>query len=195
MGLEVRGNVQRQPVIGQVHPAIGPRRSYSHIIAAALSAGGVAIAINTVVLFAASSIPLVTAHGGLLTVIKLLAGKLLVASGVAGLWQAAHLPEVRSMIFQVGFHVVIGLGMAVFYALMVEPRLGGAAWRKGLIYAVAIWLLNAFLILPAIGEGIAGSHSITMGGMLYFAMAHTIFFLVLALLYSKFIDRVSPTKV
>ena len=195
MGLEVRDNVHGELVIGQVYPTIGQRRNYSSIIAAALAAGGVAITINTVVLFAASSIPLVTAHGGLLTLIKPLVGKLLTASGMVGLWQAAHLPGVHSMIFQAGFHIAVGLVMAVVYAIVVEPWLDDRAWRKGLIYALVIWLLNAFLILPAIGEGIAGLHSITLGGMLYFAMAHTIFFLLLAILYSKFLGVIPPTEV
>ena len=187
MGLGVTA-FQAKHILSETQSGPGKQRNFVRIVTAALAAGGLAIAINTVVLFAASSIPLVTAHGGLLTLIKPLASKLLVASGIASLWQAAHLPGVHSVIFQMGFHVAVGLGMAVFYALLVEPRLGGTAWRKGLIYAVAIWLLNAFLVLPAIGEGIAGSHSITLGGMLYFAMAHTIFFMLLALLYPKFLS-------
>jgi len=76
--------------------------------------------------------------------------------------------------------------MAVFYAYVVEPLLPGTALVKGLLYALLIWLANAFIVLPWIGEGIAGSANISLGGMIYFAVAHTVFFVLLALLYARF---------
>jgi len=41
-------------------------------------------------------------------------------------------------------------------------------------------------VLPWIGEGIAGSANLDAGGMIYFAFAHTMFFVLLALLYACF---------
>jgi hypothetical protein len=76
--------------------------------------------------------------------------------------------------------------MALFYAYVVEPLLPGTALMKGLLYALAVWLANAFIVLPWIGEGIAGSANLDAGGMIYFAFAHTVFFVLLALLYARF---------
>jgi hypothetical protein len=160
---------------------------YGQMIVAGLASASIAIAINTFVLFAASWIPLVTAHGGLLKLIKPAATVVLVKTGIAGIWQVARLPASDSTIFKAGFHIAVGLSMGVFYALVVERLLRGTAWRKGLIYALVVWLMNAFVVLPAIGEGIAGGRHITLAGMVYFAAAHTIFFVILAILYTRFL--------
>jgi hypothetical protein len=47
--------------------------------------------------------------------------------------------------------------MAVFYAFLLEPILPGSALAKGLVFALLVWLANAFIVLPWIGEGLAGS--------------------------------------
>ena len=78
--------------------------------------------------------------------------------------------------------------MAVFYAFAVEPILTGPSWYKGLLYAIFGWLANAFIVLPLIHQGIAGSRTLTVAGMVYFAVAHTIFFVLQAVLYRKFVD-------
>jgi len=138
---------------------------------AALLAGAVAIALNTTALAAADLVPLATAHGGLLRLLVLLSG------------DALPIPAGRG--FQVGFHIVVGLAMALFYALVLEPLLRGPSWLRGLIYAVAVWLANAAVVLPATSEGFAGSRHLTLPGMLWFAAAHTLFFVVLAVLYAR----------
>jgi hypothetical protein len=43
--------------------------------------------------------------------------------------------------------------------------------------------LNAFVVLPATGEGFAGSAHLTLAGIMWFAVAHTLFFMVLATAY------------
>jgi hypothetical protein len=73
--------------------------------------------------------------------------------------------------------------MAVFYAFAVEPLLGGRAIFKGLVYAAVVWLLNAGLLLPLIDEGFAGRANLSLPGIVWFAVAHTLFFVILALLY------------
>jgi hypothetical protein len=73
--------------------------------------------------------------------------------------------------------------MALFYAYVLEPVLPGKVIRKGAIYAIAIWLLNAIIVLPATGEGFAGSAHLTLAGIVWFAAAHSLFFMVLAVLY------------
>lgn len=86
--------------------------------------------------------------------------------------------------FQTGFHVAVGLLMALAYVYVVEPLLKGGAWTKGFVYALAVWLLNAFVVLPLTGEGVAGSTHLALAGMVWFAAAHTLFFVWLAVMYS-----------
>ena len=95
------------------------------------------------------------------------------------------LPIPAGRAFQAGFHIVVGLAMALLYALVLEPVLRGPSWLRGLIYAVAVWLANAAVVLPATGEGFAGSRHLTLAGMVWFAAAHTLFFVVLAVLYAR----------
>ena len=119
-------------------------------------------------LAAAQLIPLETAHGGLL---KLLA----TVSGIAAPKGAA---------FQAEFHIFVGLGMALFYAYAVEPFLTGPAWSRGLVYGVAAWLTNAAIVLPLTGEGFAGDNDLSISGMVWFAAAHLLFFVLQASIFS-----------
>lgn len=158
----------------------------SRKLAAALIAGLIAIVVNTAMLEAADWIPLVTARGGLLKLLKLYFAAPLAGLGVADLWAALHPPAADTNAFKTGFHILVGLLMAVFYAFVLEPILSGPALVKGLVYALLVWLANAFIVLPWIGEGIAGSGFLSAAGMIYFAAAHTVFFVLLALLYARF---------
>ena len=74
--------------------------------------------------------------------------------------------------------------MAVFYALVIDRQIPGSTLLKGLGYALFVWLLNAFVVLPLLGEGIAGARLLTVLGMVCFALAHTAFFIILAYLYA-----------
>ena len=134
---------------------------------AAIVAGGGAIVVNTLALKAADLVPLATAHGGLLRLLR----RIIPLPGDGG--------------FQVIFHLIVGLAMALFYAWFLESRLRGNALLKGLIYAALVWLLNAVVILPLTGEGFAGSAHLTLAGMIWFAAAHTLFFVLLALWYAR----------
>jgi len=151
-----------------------------------LLSGLIAILINTAILAAADWIPLVTARGGLLKLLTLYLSDTFVNLGIYNYWVSLNLPSVNSAIFKNSFHILIGLVMAVFYACILEPRLVGSAWFKGLVYAIAIWVINSIIVLPLIGEGFAGSKSLTLAGMGYFAVAHTTFFVLLAVLYARF---------
>jgi len=139
--------------------------------AAALLAGAVAIVLNTGALAAADLVPLATAQGGLLRFLGMLTGG------------AVAVPA--GAMFQTGFHIAVGLAMALFYAFALEPVLRGPSWQRGLIYALAVWLANAAIVLPATGEGFAGSRHLSLAGMTWFAAAHTLFFVVLAVLYAR----------
>jgi hypothetical protein len=149
----------------------------------ALVAGTIAIGVNTALLSAAGAVGFVTARGGLLRLIENTGAGVATALGQASLWNDVVSRTASGPHFQNAFHVCVGLLMALFYAYAVEPLLTGAAWRKGLVYAAAIWLLNAFGVLPLIGQGIAGSRSLGIAGMVGFACIHTVFFVLLAVLY------------
>jgi hypothetical protein len=139
-----------------------PRR-----VAAGLCAGAVAITLNVIALWSADLFDVRTAHGGLLKLLAEILGATWSQSAGAGL----------------AFHVFIGLAMAVFYSVLLEPLWPWRSWLLGLAYATAVWLTNAFLVLPLIGQGVAGSENLTAVGIIWFAAAHTIFFIGLSLLY------------
>jgi predicted cobalt transporter CbtA len=157
-------------------------------LAGALYIGVVAITINMLLLKAADLFSVETAKGGLLRLIAPLAGPALDRIGVAAAWHALGGPGVGSAVFQGGFHFVVGLGMALVYTMILEPRMPGSFWRKGLLYALLVWLLNAFIILPCSGEGVAGSAHLRLAGMVWFAVAHTAFFVLLAAGYQRYLD-------
>lgn len=147
-----------------------------------LIAGTIAIVINILLLQLGSALGLQTGHGGLL--------KFLVAVTHLGpiQWQQSPLNILPSTVWKVAFHFVVGLGMALFYAIYLESRLRRVFTPivSGLFYALGLWLVNAWMILPVLGMGIAGENAIPLSGMIYFAFAHTAFFVVLSLLYAQF---------
>ena len=152
-------------------------------------AGLIAISANTMLLAAADWIPLITAKGGILKLLTPYISPFLASLGVTHFWSSMHLPGAETTTFTTAFHVAVGLVMALFYVYFLESRLPGSAWIKGMTYAAIVWLANAFLVLPFIGEGIAGCRSVSVSGMMYFAAAHTVFFVVLAVLYGYFVER------
>jgi hypothetical protein len=139
--------------------------------AAALAAGTIAIVLNTLILDAARLVPLATGNGGLLRFLVMLTG--------------GAFPAPAGAVFQTAFHIGIGLAMALLYAFVLEPWMRVPSWLRGVLFATAVWLINALIVLPAIGEGIAGSRDLTLAGMIWFAGAHTLFFLVLAILFAQ----------
>ena len=94
-------------------------------------------------------------------------------------------PAPAGAVFPAAFHIVVGLAMALLYAFVLEPWMRVPSWLRGVLFATAVWLINALIVLPAIGEGIAGSRDLTLAGMAWFAAAHTLFSLVLATLFAR----------
>ena len=160
--------------------------SRSRIIWCGLFAGAVAITVNIILLDLADRVGIVTARGGLLRLMKLWLTEPLVKIGVSNLWTDLNFPETDTALFKTAFKFTVGLVMALIYALLLEPRLSGRAITKGIVYAVLVWLLNAFGVLVILQEGVAGSRYLTPVGLAYFACAHSAFFIVLALLYERF---------
>lgn len=166
-------------------------RSTRSRLYAALVSGAIAIALNSAALKAADLISLATAHGGLLRLMTRWLAEPLHAAGFAAMWTRIGAPLPSSPTFQTGFHLMVGLAMALLYGFVLERILSGPAWLKGLQYAALVWLINATLVLPATGEGFAGSAHLTLAGMLWFAAAHTLFFVVLGVLFSLLRARAS----
>jgi hypothetical protein len=147
----------------------------------ALVVGVIALVVNFSLLGLADRLGIVTARGGFQRLVKLWTGPALDTSGVAKLWSDLHLPEPSSALFQNAFKVAVGLGFALIY-VAIKRYLPGTAIVKGLTYALIVWLINAAVVLPALGQGFAGANTLTATGIIAFAIAHTSFFIVLAVL-------------
>lgn len=155
----------------------GRRRTLLFRLLAAVLAGTVAIAANMALLSFANNAGITTGNGGLLRLFAMMIQRLA--------W-FLHLIDDRSNLplpSLAVFHIVTGLAMAVAYVLIIEPKLPGRPFSKGLVYGTVIWCFNAFLVLPLIGEGIAGSRNVNAVGQIVFAVAHMTFFLALSMLY------------
>ena len=163
-----------------------PEQSGQSRLIASLLAGAIAIAVNTALLEGADAIGFTTARGGLLRLLKDLAAQIAPDVNLADTWNNVLAPATTGDLFRNGFHIVVGLLMALFYAYVLESALPGKPLVKGLIYAALVWLLNACVVLLAIGEGIAGLRFLGVPGMIGFAAIHTVFFVLLAVLYARF---------
>jgi len=164
------------------------------IVAAALAAGTVAIALNILVLDAFDAADIVTARGGLQKLVRAWLSPPLIASGLSHAWSSSGLPGPDTPVFKTGFKVTVGLLMALAYAVLFEPIFRGGFLRKGVIAAVPFWLLNACVVLPLLGEGVAGVRTLTVGGLLSYAIAHTVFFVVLAWAYGTLKSRLPARR-
>jgi hypothetical protein len=49
-----------------------------------------------------------------------------------------------------------GLLWAVLYGLVFEPRLRGAGWQRGIMFALVPWLCSLAIVLPVVGGGLLG---------------------------------------
>ena len=157
---------------------VSSNRTLPFRVFAALLAGMIALAANMALLSIASASGIRTAHGGLFLLFTEIIHRVAPSLSFMDGWKIFTLP-----VSQAVFHIVTGLVMAIFYALVLEPKLPGRPFFKGVAYGTAIWFLNAFLVLPLTDEGIAGSRHINTVGLIAFALAHMSFFLVLSVLY------------
>lgn len=79
--------------------------------------------------------------------------------------------------------------MAVIYAVLLEPRLRSSSLAKGVIYGSAVWIVNSLIVLPLIGQGMAGVYHLKAVGIVSFAIAHFAFLLTLSVLYAYLLRR------
>ena len=164
------------------HPSIPPPQNRLLI---ALLCGALATAVNMAILASLGAAGIRTTHGGLLRLLALGVIRVAHSTGINPTYRADAQLLFAAGWFQEGFHIVTGLLMAVVYVFFLEPRRGASPLLRGVLYGTAIWLLNAMIVLPAIGEGIAGQYHLSAEGIGGFAVAHVSYFLALSLLTSS----------
>jgi hypothetical protein len=82
--------------------------------------------------------------------------------GVFGRWLAALTSNPATSLVQGALaraallNVVIGLIWALVYAYLAEPRLPGAGWQRGALFALIPWFLSLVIFLPLVGGGVFG---------------------------------------
>ena len=142
-----------------------------------LKAGLVAISINTIFLRAAPLFNIKAESGGLLKLI-LMHTSSYINSSLLSFFHATS--------FWLIFHYLTGFAMVVLYVYILEPLLPGKGWQKGSLFSLLPWLINAFIVLPLLGQGIAGLHALPLSGIIYFFIANWIFGITLGVLYERF---------
>lgn len=152
----------------------------SEVVAIGLRAGAIATVVNVAMLAAADKFGLTTARGGLL---KLMLTPLFALSHKTGnnaiLSRALEFASTYN--FQIFFHCAVGLIMGLLLVKLAAGHLKKHPWSTALTAALIVWLINATIILPLLGEGLAGTQTIGSVGIAYFAIAHTTFFVILSL--------------
>ena len=103
----------------------------------------IALARNIALLFIASAVVIRTAYGGLFLLFTRIIHRVPPARSFTDGWKIFAPP-----VSQAVFHIVPAPVMAIFYALVIEPKLPGRPFLKGIAHRTAIWFLNAFLVLP-----------------------------------------------
>lgn len=180
--------ITERPLVDRPPYRVGADR-LSAVIVPALAAGLVAIIINIIVLDTLAAAGIATGGGALQKLGRIWLSAPLVAAGVYHGWTLLGLPGPDTDLFKTGFKVLVGLLMALVYTLLLAPRLRGGSLRKGLIAALLFWLLNAFVVLPMLGKGIAGAGALADTGIVSYALAHTLFFVVLAYMFAAMRQR------
>ncbi|NOY28031.1 MAG: DUF2938 domain-containing protein [Oligoflexia bacterium] len=77
-------------------------------------------------------------------------------------------------------HFMIGIILALAFALVLRSRLPGPAPVKGALFAIAPWLMAQLVMMPMMGMGLFSGSALMAGGSL---MGHLVFGSVLGLVY------------
>lgn len=152
---------------------------------AALIAGTIGVAVNTALLKTAAPLGIEAESGGLLRLMTRSLAPLMNQTGISETWLRVGLPAPNSLVFWLGFHLATGLGMALLYAYVFEPLLPGNGLLKGSLFALVPWLINGFVVLPLLGQGIIGVRALTLSGIIYFFVANWSFTATLGVLYER----------
>lgn len=153
---------------------------------AAVLAGFIAVSVHTVLLLAARPFDLQVGAGGVLGMLRTAWGDAFQAMGIAGIWSGAGLPLPGSTAFWIVFHVVMGILLALAYAWLFEPRLKGTGMRRGLLFALLPWLIHSAVLMPLVGNGLAGYRVLPLVGIAWFFVANLVYGAVLGFCYGRF---------
>jgi hypothetical protein len=58
--------------------------------------------------------------------------------------------------FAILIHLVAGVGWAILYAGLAEPRLSGTGFQRGVKFSLIPWALSVLVFFPVVGAGILG---------------------------------------
>ena len=94
----------------------------------------------------------------------------------------ARVPQNFGPVGQEIFHTVMGVTMAVVYALLFHRWLRGPGWLRGFVFCQIPWLMQAFVVLPWTGAGVLGLQSSVWTPFASFAL-NAIFGLTLGAIY------------
>lgn len=145
-----------------------------------LMAGFIAITANTIVLKAAPLFNITAESGGLLKLILLKCQDLL---------STGTLLYFKTTFFWLVFHYLTGFTMVLIYLYIFQSILPGKGWLKGSIFSLFPWLINGFIVLPLLAQGIFGISKLTIPGIIYFFIANLIFGIVLGILSEKLLKN------
>jgi hypothetical protein len=56
----------------------------------------------------------------------------------------------------ISVNLLAGLVWALVYAYVVEPRLKGPGWWRGIVFSIVPWILSLVVFFPAVGAGFLG---------------------------------------
>ena len=153
----------------------------------AFAAGLLGTTVNTLVLEVAPLLHINVGKGGLLQLFHRQVARrlpfLLPFVGRLGLKQP---PTLAGFLW---FHYVTGLAMILVYFFVFAPCLDGSEWWKSSVFSIFPWLINAAIVLPALGQGFAGVRLTPLSGTLYFFFANWLFVVVSALCYRAISSR------
>ncbi len=76
-------------------------------------------------------------------------------------WALGHNPVTErttdGVVLAISLNLLMGLVLALVYARVVEPILGGPGWRKGALFSLIPWILSIVAFLPLMGGGFLGA--------------------------------------
>nr|WP_294899607.1 hypothetical protein [uncultured Pedobacter sp.] len=83
------------------------------------------------------------------------------------------------------FHFLTGFLMVILYRLFLKGHLSKNVIVEGFLFSLFPWIINSFVVLPLLNQGLFGYQAIPFSGVLYFFLANTLFGVVFVLLNSK----------
>lgn len=139
----------RRPRTPRSEPARGPDGRIHDWLSSGMLSGFVATALMTSVLLVGYGIAAMVASASS-------------TAGTLARWSEALIHNQVTATTQdnlalaIALHFVAGLAWAIVYAGLVEPRLEGPGWQRGLTFAVVPWLFSLIVFLPITGGGFLG---------------------------------------